>query len=187
MDRRPDGDNAWFTSEVAVHLDAVYRYFLRRSARQDTDDLTAEVFEIAWRRRVVIPAEAILPWLYRTAGYVLANHRRREWRLPLSLMAEPTHDDHAHRIADRDQLVRVLADVSERDQEILLLHAWEGLNGTELADALGISRSGAQAALSRARVRLRELWDSSMQDGDPGGHREVETNTQTTRDETHHG
>ena len=43
-----------------------------------------------------------------------------------------------------------------------MLHAWEGLDGTELAEALGISRSGAQAALSRARARLREVW--SVQD-----------------------
>lgn len=164
MGRRTDDAEKWFSTGVAVHLDVIYRYFLRRAARQDADDLTAEVFEIAWRRRDDVPAEAILPWLYRTAGYVLANHRRRVRSLPLQLTEEPVDDDHAQRIADRDELLRALDALPERDRDLILLHAWEGLNGSELADALGISRSGAQAALSRARVRLRKLWTSSMQD-----------------------
>jgi RNA polymerase sigma-70 factor (ECF subfamily) len=163
MDQRLDA--AWFTSEVAAHLDAIFRYFLRRAARQDAEDLTAEVFATAWRRREDIPEEAVLPWLYRTAGYVLANHRRRMQSIPSSLPDAPLDDDHAQRIADVDEITRALAQLSERDREILLLHAWEGLDGNELADALGISRSGAQAALSRARARLRDVWEPSMQDG----------------------
>ncbi len=56
------------------------------------------------------------------------------------------------------ELRGALESVGERDRQILLLHAWEGLDGVQLADALGISRSGADAALSRARKRLREAW-----------------------------
>ncbi len=36
--------------------------------------------------------------------------------------------------------------------------AWEGLTGEALAEVLGVSRGGADAALSRARARLREIW-----------------------------
>ncbi|WP_341946295.1 sigma factor [Microbacterium sp. LWH11-1.2] len=99
MGHRPSDAQAWFTTEVATLVDPVYRYFLRRSARQDADDLTAEVFEIAWRRCDDIPSEWVLPWLYRTASHVLANHRRRTSRLPLHLTDEPPPtDDHAARI-----------------------------------------------------------------------------------------
>ncbi|HZU92821.1 MAG TPA: sigma-70 family RNA polymerase sigma factor [Microbacterium sp.] len=164
MGRRPAADAEWFASEVTTHLDAVYRYFLRRSAVQDAEDLAAEVFEIAWRRRADVPVDWVLPWLYRTAGFVLANHRRRVRALPLQLADEPIDDDHAHRIAERDRLSRALAELSERDRDILLMHAWEGLTGDELAAALGISRSGAQAALSRARARLRLVWVPIVQD-----------------------
>ena len=93
-------DAAWFTSDVATHLTAVYRYFVRRAARQDADDLTAEVFAIAWRRRDDVPSEAILPWLYRTAGFVLANHRRKAPVFPLHAADEPSVIDHAERIAE---------------------------------------------------------------------------------------
>lgn len=168
MTSRSDDGRAWYTSEVAPHLDAVYRYFVRRAPAQDADDLTAEVFEIAWRRRDDVPEAHILPWLYRTAGFVLANHRRRAKALPLHLVTEPLDEDHAHRIADRDELSRALAGLSDRDRDVLLLHAWEGLTGDELADALGVSRSGAHTALSRARARLREIWTPRVQDEHAG-------------------
>ena len=46
-----------------------------------------------------------------------------------------------------------------RDRQVLVLNAWEGLSGDDLAAVLGISRGGADAALSRARARLREQWE----------------------------
>ena len=70
-------DAAWFDAFFADHATAVHRYFVRRAARDDAEDLAAEVFATAWRRRDRIPAGFELPWLYRTASYVLANHRRR--------------------------------------------------------------------------------------------------------------
>ena len=56
---------------------------LRRAARSDADDLTADVFATAWRRRDDIPEGAELPWLYRTAGFVVANHHRKHRPVPL--------------------------------------------------------------------------------------------------------
>lgn len=155
---------AWFEEAVAIHLDAVYRYFVRRAPRQDADDLAADVFVTAWRRHADIPPEAVLPWLYRTAGFVLANHRRRARGMPVHALPELSSRDHAERIAERDALSRALAELRPRDRDVLLLHAWEGLDGTELAAALGVSRSGAQAALSRARARLRASWSPSPPD-----------------------
>ena len=160
----------WFTAEVAVHLDAVYRYFVRRAPRHDADDLTAEVFTTAWRRHADIPREAILPWLYKTAGFTLANHRRRAAVLPLHAMPELATPDHADRASMRDELSRALAQLTERERQVILLHAWEGLDGNALAEALDLSRSGAQSALSRARARLRDVWNpgsSSTQQEEP--------------------
>ena len=53
---------------------------------------------------------------------------------------------------------RAMATLSARDRKVLMLHAWEGLDGEGLAKALGVTRGGAAAALSRARARLREAW-----------------------------
>lgn len=158
---------AWFDSLFAAHATSVHRYFVRRADRSDVEDLTAEVFATAWRRRDRIPEDHQLPWLYRTASFVLANHRRRP---TLTLISEYTGDherDHRHeRTADPaelavadDEMRRALERLRPRDRQILLLHAWEGLDGEGLARALGITRGGAAAALSRARSRLREIWD----------------------------
>lgn len=157
----------WFTDVVREHSRALVRYFARRGPAQDAEDLAADVLVTCWRRREDVPREAVLPWLYRTAGYVLANHRRKHSALPVEEVPEP---DHTPRVGDDPELSAIfddevrgaLASVSERDRQILLLHAWEGLDGVEIAQVLGISRSGADAALSRARKRLRESWTDRL-------------------------
>lgn len=152
-------DDAWFSELFRLHSRAVYRYFVRRAARDDAEDLAADVLAVAWRRRADVPAGAELPWLYRTAGYVLANHRRKGRPIPVGDLPDAMDDDDPATYAVTDERVReALAALSPRDRRILLLNAWEGLSGDALAGALGISRGGADAALSRARSRLREVW-----------------------------
>lgn len=159
-------ETAWFTAAVHEHSTALVRYFARRGPRQDAEDLAAEVFVVAWRRRDEVPREAVLPWLYRTAGFTLANHRRKHVDLPVDIVPETgtarvSEDPELSALFD-SELRGALESVGERDRQILLLHAWEGLDGDELGAVLGISRSGADAALSRARKRLREAWQERL-------------------------
>lgn len=159
-------DGAWFTAVVREHSTALVRYFARRGPRQDAEDLAAEVFVTAWRRREDMPPDAVLPWLYKTAGFTLANHRRKLVDLPVDEVPESGRarvgDDPELSALFDAELRGALESVGERDRQILLLHAWEGLDGVELAEVLGISRSGADAALSRARKRLREAWGARL-------------------------
>ncbi|WP_233279402.1 RNA polymerase sigma factor [Microterricola pindariensis] len=162
----PRDDGAWFTAVVREHGAALVRYFARRGPRQDAEDLAAEVFATAWRRRADVPTDAVLPWLYRTAGFTLANHRRKLVDLPVDEVPETgavrVGDDPELSLLFDAELRGALASVGERDRHILLLNAWEGLDGVELAEVLGISRSGADAALSRARKRLRDAWHDRL-------------------------
>lgn len=153
-------DEAWFTDLVRQHSAAVHRYLVRRAGTVDAEDLTADVLVVAWRRRADVPDVAQLPWLYRTASFVLANHRRKARPLPTDQLPErpEADDDPALRAVDDDRVHRVLAGLGARDRQILLLAAWEGLGGAELAQVLGIGRGGADAALSRARSRLAAAW-----------------------------
>ncbi len=152
-------DDAWFDELFRAHSTAVFRYFVRRGAADDAQDLAADVLTTAWRRRDDIPDGAELPWLYRTAGYVLANHRRKGRPTPVAELPEEVDDAEPADLAVADAQVRaVLAALTPRDRRVLLLHAWEGLDGDQLAHVLGISRGGADAALSRARARLRAAW-----------------------------
>ncbi|MPV36974.1 RNA polymerase sigma factor [Georgenia subflava] len=154
-------DDAWFDALFRAHARAVHRYLLRR-APQDAEDLAAEVLTIAWRRRADVPDGAELPWLYRTAGFVLANHRRKKSDVALEVLPEEGDDADPADAVVTDELVRgALSGLSPRDRRILLLHAWEGLGGDDLAAVLGISRGGADAALSRARARLALAWSQA--------------------------
>ena len=156
-------DDAWFESLFRAHSTALYRYFARRAPHDDVEDLTAEVLAVAWRRRDTVPDDAALPWLYRTAGFVLANHRRKGRPVPVGEAPDEVDDADPATLTLADEDVRqVLEALSPRDRRILLLNAWEGLSAAELADVLGISRGGADAALSRARARLREVWAARL-------------------------
>lgn len=174
-------DDAWFDELFRLHATAVHRYFARRAPADDVQDLTADVLATAWRRREDVPEGAELPWLYRTAGYVLANHRRKGRPTPVEHLPEEVDDADpaALTIAD-DGVRRALGRLSVRDRRVLLLHAWEGLDGQQLGEVLGITRGGADAALSRARARLRDAWageDESADGGDPASHGTTTTQT----------
>lgn len=171
----PPRDDAWFEALFTAHTTAVYRYFGRRLSSgvggvvPDSEDLTAEVFATAWRRRDDVPEGAELPWLYRTAGYVLANHRRKMRPVLVADVPEEPDDVDPQSLALGDDHVRrVLGVLSPRDRRILLLNAWDGLTGDQLAEVLGVSRGGADAALSRARSRLRDAWAAQARAGDTG-------------------
>lgn len=156
-----------FDQLFAQHTDAIFRYFARRAPRQDTADLTADVFAIAWRRIDSIPRDFELPWLYKTASNVLANYRRKPKLTLLSESGWATTE--AIRLADDDNpcdvvmaqssLKSALMQLKDRDRQVLLMNAWEGLDGQELALALGMSRGGAAATLSRARSRFRHALE----------------------------
>ncbi|MFC7877732.1 sigma-70 family RNA polymerase sigma factor [Isoptericola sp. NPDC057391] len=170
--RGDDGDDtAWFDDLFAAHAGAVHRYLVRRlpAGGADAEDLAADVLATAWRRRADVPRGAELPWLYRTAGFVLANHRRKARPTPVAVVPEVPDDvDPATLAVDDDRVRTVLARLSPRDRQVLLLVAWDGVGGDELAEVLGVSRGGADAALSRARARLRAAWDAEAVDDRAG-------------------
>lgn len=152
-------DAAWFDDLVRTHTRALHRYLVRRVGVGDADDLAADVLVVAWRRRDDVPDEAPLAWLYRTAGFVVANFRRKGRPIPIGELPDEVADDDPAVRAVRDEQVReVLRRLSPRDRQIVLLNAWEGLAGDDLAAVLGIGRGGADAALSRARARLAAAW-----------------------------
>lgn len=150
---------------------SVRRYLYRRltgaaDAASEADDLTADVFLVAWQKRGAIPVDAGLPWLYAVARRVLANHRRRRTEISVSdlgALDAIDESDPAELVTRDAELAAAWRGLSPRDREILRLSAWEGLTGADLAAALGISEGGAAAALSRARTRLAENLASDVQ------------------------
>ena len=95
------------------------------------------------------------PWLLACARSALANQQRadrRRLRL-VEHLATATSPDLP--IALRDgPLATALATLSERDREVLLLTAWEGLTAEGAAAVLGCSPGAFRVRSHRARRRL---------------------------------
>jgi RNA polymerase sigma-70 factor, ECF subfamily len=124
----------------------------------DAEDLVAQTLEIAWRRIDDLPADDPLPWLYAVAHNLWRNQVRRDRRRrnllarfralgPDSVCQDPAG-------LEPGALRAALASLSDRDQEVLRLVAWDGLTPGEVAVVLGCSPVAARSRLHRARGRL---------------------------------
>jgi RNA polymerase sigma-70 factor, ECF subfamily len=148
-------DERQFEESFRALAGHVYAYALRRAGPEVAQEVTAETFLIAWRRRDRLPAEP-LPWLYGIARRVLANERRsanRRTALAARVAAQPLQPA-PH---ERHGVIEALARLGERDREVLLLIAWEGLSTKEAAAAMGCSNTALAVRLHRARRRLARM------------------------------
>ncbi len=149
------------------HYALIHAYVARRLWHRDlADDVTAEVFMVAWRRLDDIPSP-IGGWLFGVARLVVMATNRATVPDPLELVDEAVaarEADPSARAVDRAELERVsaaLGTLSDSDREILLLMAWEALPLAQLAEALECSVAAAGVRLHRARQRLRRAVDRS--------------------------
>lgn len=159
------------------HFDAVLGFAIRRTDRpDDAADVAADTFLVAWRRLAHVPAgEGARPWLYGVGRRVLANQRRGEGRraaLGDRLRHQLTHAladsaDLSDDVVHRADVTAAMARLSARDEEVLQLHLWEGLEPREIAEVLGLPATVVRPRLSRARARLRQVLGN---DPAPAGH-----------------
>ncbi|MFF3313607.1 RNA polymerase sigma factor [Streptomyces sp. NPDC002952] len=146
----------------------IHRYVARRLGDWLADDVTAETFLVAFRRRHRFdPARgSVRPWLYGIASNLVAGHRRSEvmqYRVLAKTAIDPVvvdyHDSTDSRIAAAAvarQLAGALAHLPKGDRDVLLLIAWEALSYDEVAQALGIPIGTVRSRLNRARKKARK-------------------------------
>jgi RNA polymerase sigma-70 factor (ECF subfamily) len=160
------GNDERFGLLYDAHRAALAAYCRRRVPGDVVDDVMAEVFVSAWRRIEAIPEGSELPWLYGVARNVVANQRRsfsRRLRLAVRVVSQPLDPapEMAVTVVAGDQLVLdALVALSESDQELLRLRAWEELSSAEMAVVLGITASAVDMRLSRARRRFERALSS---------------------------
>ena len=145
----------------------IHGYVARRLGPSLADDVAAETFLIAFDRRdrYDTARPSARPWLYGIASNLVARHHRAEGRKYKALGRvglDDTVDGHADQVvvrldaeANRARLAAALAAIAPGDRDVLLLVAWAGLSGDEVADALGIPAGTARSRLHRARKKLR--------------------------------
>jgi RNA polymerase sigma-70 factor, ECF subfamily len=153
------------------HVSEIHRYAARRLGVSLADDIAAETFLIAFRRRQSYdPAfRSAKPWLYGIATNVISRHRKAEARLYRTLArtgVDPVcvsgADDIVARVtatAQRRKLAEALAGISAADRDTLLLLSWAELSYQEIARALDIPTGTVASRINRARRKLRHILD----------------------------
>jgi RNA polymerase sigma factor (sigma-70 family) len=157
-----------FEAAFREHFPPVYRFIARRVGPALAEDLAAETFATAYRRRASFePGRGSLrSWLYGIAINLVRNHWRSEQHL-LALDARLVPDtdlpDGAESVDQRviaamlaPRLAAALGELTRDQRDVLLLHAWAELSHDEIAAVLGIAPGTVRSRLSRARGLLRE-------------------------------
>jgi RNA polymerase sigma-70 factor, ECF subfamily len=135
----------------------VFAYALRRLGDEHAaDDVVAETFLVAWRRRDSVP-ESARSWLLGVARKQLANRHRGDRRraaliAKLARSAEPARGEAA--VAYNTALAAAFNALPPSDREVLGLVAWEELTPREAAAVLGVTPALFSVRLHRARRRL---------------------------------
>ena len=152
-----------FAALYELYVNRIYGYVYRRVGDvAATQDITSATFEKALRgiQKYRWQGTSFAAWLYRIArNQIIQHHRRRRFLVPLGLN-HPNHqpDAEADLLAvEENKVVTVaIAQLSDKDQEVLTLRFFEDLSSQEVADVLGCSKQNAYLRLHRALKRLRK-------------------------------
>jgi RNA polymerase sigma-70 factor (ECF subfamily) len=159
-----------FAAVFDRHFATIHRYLERRVGRDGADELSGDVFRIAFEQRARFRPvhESALPWLYGLATNLMLKRWRGETRhlRALARLESRWRDDGADlggadsRLAAqavRARLLEALVSLPEGDRDVVVLVAWEELSYEEVAAALEIPLGTVRSRLNRARRTLREL------------------------------
>lgn len=149
-----------------THYPAVVRFLYRKIWDPDrAEDLAQEVFIRAMAHRPEKPRA----WIFAVAANLARDEARAAIRrkkhltllkddpIPLST-PEPSAEESVEREERWERVTEALAELTERDREVLLL--WDaGLSYPEIAAHTGLAVGAVGTTLARARKRLIEAHD----------------------------
>jgi len=150
-------DQVRFVATFRSHLQDISKYLTRRVEVSQVEDLASEIFEIAWRKRDSCPEGFELAWLYKIAGFVVSNHRKKLSRRAITVplldhdRSAPSAEDVA---LDGSSVAQAFDELSAKDRQVLSLLVFEQLSIKEIAVVLGTTENNTSQRLKRARERL---------------------------------
>jgi RNA polymerase sigma factor (sigma-70 family) len=158
-----------FTELYRESRDDLYAYVagLLRD-RSAAEDVTAQAFERAYRRRRTFDPQrgTMRAWLFGIARNAALDELRRRKR-QAELFAEPvdagapTAADGAEAALRREALREALATLSPRERELVALKYFAGLANTEIATVIETSESNVGTRLHRVLEKLRRACDAA--------------------------
>lgn len=184
MLRAKDGDEAAFTQLVTAYQDRIVSIFTHLLHDQEAaEDLSQEVFlRIHRARNAYEPTAKFSTWLFRIANNLAHNSRRDSGRRkevgfgghdsgplgarPAEQLVTEKSGLMPTRQLDRQELQSIvkqaLEKLNERQRMALLLHKFEEMSYTDIADAMELTPAAVKSLLSRARENLRQELEPYM-------------------------
>jgi len=161
-----------FEQLVRAHTDLVRGFIWRRSngldsGVSDPEDITADVWAVAWQRRESAPAaddtSATTAWLLQIARHLLANHIRKtdtRRRIGNALRPEELTLASAESLAIADETLREVFDcLTPGEKEVMALTLWEGLRPGEIATVIGATDNAVSLRLHKARQKIASVLE----------------------------
>lgn len=156
-------------AEYQVALPKIYN-FLRYYTGDDrlAEDLTSETFEKAWRNRHRYRHDlaAFSTWLFTIARHVAIDYYRKPHpEVPLSsvtnIILPETVEELCQQHFDLIRLRSLLAQLSDRDRELVALKYGAGLTNRVVAELSGLSESNVGTILHRVVQQLHIAWEEN--------------------------
>lgn len=156
----PEEFNAIFRAQ----LPEITRFLARRLDHSHVEDIASDLFELAWSKKDSIPKGLELPWLYKSANYLVANFNRKQSgrnRL-FGLLEKPETAPSAESIALADlELSQAWGQLKLSERELIALWALDGLTNAEIAVVIGTNENTAAIRLTRAKAHLKSILAES--------------------------
>lgn len=143
----------------------LYRYCYARTSNEATAaELASTVYLEALKGidKFVYRGRPLLAWLYRIARNVVADHLRssRREREAVERASElaPAHEPGpAAQVADRQDILAALSQLTDDQQQVVALRYYSGLSTKEIAEAMDRSERAVYSLEVRALDALRGL------------------------------
>jgi RNA polymerase sigma-70 factor, ECF subfamily len=154
-----DGDAAAFREFYRSHSPRLWKFLVARGCLpEDAYDLVSEAF-IRFVQTICRDPRAPRAFLYRIAVNLRIDGLRRERARPTEPLPEEIADETGGAAGEEAAyLQEIMSRLPEREQNLLLLRYWIGLNHHEVAQALDLPEGTVRRQCAEAIARLREQW-----------------------------
>jgi len=158
-----------FEELYRIELPRIYNFFRYRVGDGPiAEDLTADTFEKAWRKRHRYRHDlaSFSTWLFTIARRVAIDHYRKQrpnhsLESISQLAADGTLEELAQKRSDFNRLSLLLNQLEDRDRELVALRYGAGLTNRAVAGLTGLTESNVGVILHRTLKRLRAHWEES--------------------------
>ncbi|MFC2032322.1 RNA polymerase sigma factor [Chloroflexota bacterium] len=166
VERAASGDTEAFGRLYDIYVDQIYRHiYYRTSNIEDAWDLTQEVFIKAWQglpkyKRTKTP---FLGWLFTISHNRIIDYYRTKRNFAYLnneiIMENPEKSPEklAEEQFTQQEVRRAILQLSEDQQQVILMSFIEGFEYSEIAAALNKSEGNIRVIVHRALKRMREI------------------------------